>query len=91
VSRLAVGTTHPRVVCDTKAIFVAAYHAAAGKPGKKTEEKAEAPVPLEALASPSVVTETVDEEIAALERAIAAKKAARIAELKAKLAAFEAE
>ena len=57
----------------------------------KAETKAEADVPLAAVKAPVVVTEDEDEQIAALEAAVAAKlaKKARIAELKAQLAALE--
>ena len=57
--------------------------------GPVAEAKVAAEVPVASVKAPVVVTE--DEEIAALEAALAAKqaKAARIAELKAQLAALE--
>ena len=59
-TRPAVGTTHPRVVTDTVALFVAAYCAAAGKTAPATV-KAEETVPTQtvpaAVAAPAIDAE----------------------------------
>jgi len=93
-TRLASGTTHPRVVCDTVQVFVAAYLTVVGK-----AQVTEAPAPVKATTAALVhaLVTTEDEEILALQakiEAIKAKKAdkaAKIAALKAELEALSAD
>ena len=52
-TRPAVGTKHPRVVCDDVVTFVAAYNAVVGKAPKAEAPKAEA-APVAALVAPTI-------------------------------------
>lgn len=94
ITRLASGTTHPRVVCDTVQVFVAAYLTVVGK-AQVTEAPAPVKTTTAALVHALVVTE--DQEIADLlakieaVKARKASKAAQIQALKDQLAALEAE
>lgn len=76
VSRPAQGTARPRVVCDTKTVFVAAYRAAAGK----VEVKAPVKATTDAIVGGTVQAETTAQRLARLRAGKVDPRAARKAE-----------